>query len=383
MMAAVKTAIFLAALAASASLCLGPTLLPAAPASAQDSSPLSRWQSREYGGVRYVGGVVCARCHKAESETQTATPMAHALEPASDCGVLAQSRRLTFTNGPYVYSVAGAAGRPVYTVTDGKRSITEPVLYCFGRGEVGQTYVFQHDGRLYETRVSYYRGIQGLDFTVGHPRAAPSSLDDALGRPLGPDEARDCFGCHAPEAVGGNKLRLEGFGPGVTCESCHGPGEEHVAAAVRKDLRDPRIFNPGELNGLELSQEFCGSCHVGFDKAMLMPGQGGPNNIRFQAYRIFNSPGHRGGDPRISCVACHDPHRDVERAPAFYDSKCLACHVSDAKEAKTKERAAAACPVAKTECVKCHMPKVEIPETHARFTDHWIRTVRPGDAVPH
>jgi hypothetical protein len=153
-----------------------------------------------------------------------------------------------------------------------------------------------------------------LDFTVGHTHVAPSSLDDALGRPIGREEARDCFGCHAPEAVEGDTLRLEGFSPGVTCESC---------------------------------------------------------------------PGHRGSDPRVSCVACHDPHRDVGREAVAYDSKCLACHVSDAKEAKTKERAANACPVAKTECVKCHMPKVEIPGMHARFTDHWIRTVRPGDAVPH
>ncbi len=204
-----------------------------------------------------------------------------------------------------------------------------------------------------------------------------------MGRPIGREEARACFGCHAPEAVGPEGLRSEGFSPGVTCESCHGPGEKHVAAAARKDLRDPQIFNPGGLNGLELSQEFCGSCHVGFEKAMLMTGQGGANNIRFQAYRIFNSPGHRGDDSRISCVACHDPHRNVERAASAYDSKCLACHLSDVKEPKTKERTADACPVGKTECVKCHMPKVEIPGMHASFTDHWIRTVRPGDVVPH
>jgi hypothetical protein len=381
-MGRIKVTLVLAVLAASAVLCLGRIGLHTAPALAQSSSQLSTWQSRDYGGVRYVGSGACARCHKAEAETQFATPMAHALEPAAGCGLLARVGRLTFTNGPYVYSLNGAGGRPVYAVTDGKRAISEPVLYCFGQGEVGQTYVFRHDGQLYETRVSYYRGIRGLDFTVGHPHTASSSLDDALGRPIGREEAQACVGCHAPEAVGREGLRSEGFSPSITCEGCHGPGEKHVAVAARKDLRDPQIFNPGGLNGLELSQEFCGSCHVGFEKAMLMTGQGGVNNIRFQAYRIFNSPGHRGGDPRISCVACHNPHRNVERAAASYDSKCLACHVSDVKEAKTKERTADACPVAKTECVKCHMPKAEIPGMHAEFTDHWIRTVRPGDKVP-
>jgi hypothetical protein len=378
-----KASLALITLAAGVLLSLGDVRLSTMPASAQDRSPLSRWKSRDYAGLRYVGSKVCAECHEHEARTQLATPMAHALEPASGCGLLASGRRLEFADGPYVHRLTREGGRPVYTVTDGKRAISEPVLYCFGQGEVGQTYVFMRGGKLYESRVSYYRGIDGLDITVAHPRLPPTSLEDALGRPVGREEARGCFGCHSPEAVGKDELRVEGFDPGVTCESCHGPGERHVLAARRKDLRDPQVFNPGDLSAQELSQEFCGSCHVSFEQAMIMPRQGGANNIRFQAYRIFNSPGHRGGDARISCVACHDPHRDVERGASRYDSKCLACHASDPKQPKTKERPANACPVARAECAKCHMPKVELPDAHARFTDHWIRTVRPGDQVPH
>lgn len=212
-MGGLKIGLVLTALAVSAVLCFGGIRLYTSPALAQSISPLSLRQSRDYPGVRYVGSEVCARCHKAEAESRLATPMAHALEPAAACGILAQGRRLTFANGPYVYSLTGAGGHSAYTVTDGKRTITEPVLYCFGQGEVGQTYVFQHDGQLYESLVSYFHGIQGLDFTVGHTHVAPSSLDDALGRPIGREEARDCFGCHAPEAVKGDTLRLEGFSP--------------------------------------------------------------------------------------------------------------------------------------------------------------------------
>ncbi|MDT7806746.1 MAG: hypothetical protein QOJ70_559 [Acidobacteriota bacterium] len=378
-----KRIIFLTSLLACAVLCLGGRRLPTAPASAQSESPFARWQAREYPGVRYVGSKVCAQCHTAEAKEQLDTPMAHALESAANCAILNSHRPLTFTNGPYLYRLTQEGGRAAYTVTDGKRTISEPVLYCFGQGEVGQTYIFRHGGELYESRVSYFRATQGLDFTIGHSRLAPSSLDDALGRPIGSEEARSCFGCHAPEAINGDKLRLESFNPGVTCESCHGPGEKHVAAAERKDLKDPQVFNPGELNALDMSQEFCGSCHLGFNQAMLLPEQGGVNNIRFQAYRIFNSPGHRGSDPRISCVACHDPHRKLEHEASNYDSKCFACHLTTSKEAKTKERAASACPVSTKGCVTCHMPKIEIPGMHARFTDHWIRTVKSGETIPH
>lgn len=377
----IKVGFILVALAACVTLALA-AHSSSVPPVAQGGSPLSRWKARDYAGLRYVGSKVCAECHTYEARTQLATPMAHALEFAAGCGLLASGRRLEFADGPYVHRLTRKGDRSVYTVTDGKRAISEPVLYCFGEGEVGQTYVFMRGEQLYESRVSYYRGIDGLDLTVAHPRPAPSTLEDAMGRPVGREEARGCFGCHSPEAVVGDQLKLEGFNPGISCESCHGPGERHVLAARRKDLRDPQIFNPGDLNALELSQEFCGACHTGFEQAMVMPMQGGAGNIRFQAYRIFNSPGHAGVDRRVSCIACHDPHRDVERGAAGYDSNCLACHVSDSKQPKTRERSANACPVAKTECTKCHMPKVNLPEMHATFTDHWIRTVRPGDRVP-
>jgi hypothetical protein len=28
------------------------------------------------------------------------------------------------------------------------------------------------------------------------------------------------------------------------------------------------------------------------------------------------------------------------------------------------------------------MPKVDLPEMHYKFTDHWIRIVKPGETVP-
>jgi hypothetical protein len=40
------------------------------------------------------------------------------------------------------------------------------------------------------------------------------------------------------------------------------------------------------------------------------------------------------------------------------------------------------CPVAETRCDICHMPKVEIPGTHFKFTDHRIRIMRAGEPYP-
>jgi hypothetical protein len=292
------------------------------------------------------------------------------------------SERLVFRNGSFSYELSNKGNRPLYTVTDGVKKISEPILYCFGEGVVGQTYLFRHNGLFYETRVSYFQEIRGLDFTIGHSRLVPASLEDALGRPIAMDEVKNCFGCHAPGTVNGSRLQLDQLSPGVSCEACHGPGEKHIAAVNAKKLNDLQIFNPRSLSATDLTQSFCGTCHTSYEQAMLTPGQGGINNIRFQPYRIFNSPGHNKNDHRISCTACHDPHQKLETAPAFYDSKCLACHLTLPKDTKTARRSAPACPVSTQRCVTCHMPKVELPGMHAKFTDHWIRTAKPGAPVP-
>jgi hypothetical protein len=363
-------------------MCLGTSGLISGQIQTQ-RNPLSDWRPTDDSpGIRYVGTRACAQCHKHQAATQPATPMAHALESTSECQVLRERPRMTFREGPYSYQIVRQDTRSIYTVSDGINKISEPILYCFGRGRAGQTYVLQHGGVLYECRLSYYQTIQNLDLTIGQTTAVPASLEEALGRRLSGTEALDCFGCHAPSAVRGRQLQLENLVPGVTCESCHGPGQRHIAAVNSRDSKGLQIFDPRTLDSITLSQEFCGTCHRGFLQVMQMPAQGGFQNVRFQPYRIFNSKGHNQFDSRISCIACHDPHDKLEHEASFYDSKCLACHLSDPKQARTETRTSRACPVGTQKCAACHMPRVEIPGTHTSFTDHWIRVVKPNEAIP-
>ena len=349
---------------------------------AQVDNLFSEWRpNADTHGVRYVGNLVCVECHAAQAR-QLLTPMAQALETAPDCKVLTAPGRLTLRNGPYTYELSRQGKSVIYTVSDGVNSVAKPILYCFGQGHVGQTYLFRNDDVLYETRVSYFQKIKALDFTIGHRRSVPVSLDDALGRAIGGEEPKQCFGCHTTGAVNGLELKLQQLSPGVGCEACHGPGEKHLIAVKAKQFDEPQIFNPGALSAHDLSQSFCGTCHTGFEQAMLMPGQSGINNIRFQPYRMFNSRGHNTNDARISCLACHDPHEMLRHEAVYYDSKCLACHLKNSKETKTDRRSAAACPVNTKNCVTCHMPKVELPGMHAAFTDHWIRIAQQNDPIP-
>ena len=351
-------------------------------ARAQTDTFFSEWRpNADTRGIHYVGNKVCADCHPKEA-AQLTTPMANALEVAPDCKILSARHRLTFKNGNYSYELARQGKDVVYTVSDGAKSISTPILYCFGQGHVGQTYIFRYKDVLYETRVSFFQKLNQLDFTIGHRPNVPVSLEDALGRAIAGDEPQQCFGCHSTGAVSGAELKLERLRAGVGCEACHGPGEKHLVAMKEKKLDEPQIFNPGGLGGFELSQSFCGTCHTSFEAAMLLPGQSGINNIRFQPYRMFNSRAHNTNDPRISCLACHNPHEALKQDAAYYDAKCLACHLTTAKETKTERRSAAACPVSTKNCASCHMPKVDLPGMHASFTDHWIRIAKPNEPTP-
>ena len=129
--------------------------------------------------------------------------MAQALEVAPDCRIVTARGKLTFRNGPYTYEIARTANRLLHRFRWNEKHY-KPILYCFGQGHIGQTYLFRHNDMLYETRVSFFQKVRGLDFTIGHERNVPTSLDDALGRAIGGDEPRECFGCHTTGAVSGS-----------------------------------------------------------------------------------------------------------------------------------------------------------------------------------
>jgi hypothetical protein len=296
----------------------------------------------------------CASCHTGQTGAFAASGMAKALVKAAASPILRSHPRLTAKLGPYSYEIAGA----VLTVTDGDASLRTPLEWAFGMGTVGQTFLFQRDGRWYESRVSFYTALDGLDLTIGASAATPRNLVDAAGRLAGPAEVTACFDCHATDV---RKSDLSTIREGVLCERCHGSTDAHLAkhAAMRR---------LGALTTEEVS-ELCGQCHRTWSQ-IAVNGPRGIQNVRFQPYRLTNSKCYDAADRRIRCTACHDPHRPVETAVAAYDSKCGACH------------AAGACRVAAKNCVSCHMPKLELPGSHAKFTDHRIRVVKTNEAYP-
>jgi hypothetical protein len=358
---------------------LAPCLLGAQ--SFQANSLLPDWLPTELpAGAAYAGSRRCIECHPAQAPALK-TPMGDALQRPRQSEFLRGHERLTFENGPYRYEISRTPQGSLYTVTDGSATITTPLLWSLGHGKAGQTYVFERDGHFYESRVSYYLDIDGLDQTLGAPPGSvPRNLDEASGRRMTPDDVRGCFGCHSTGAIRAHQTDLESLTPGVQCEGCHGPGTSHIAAVEKAQFEDLKIQSLKNM-AAEAQSDFCGSCHRTWSQVVLMDLQG-PANVRFQPYRIANSRCYDTQDPRIRCAACHDPHQEVVTEAKAYDGKCLACHAPGATSGlqATDSQHAPGCPVGTEKCSECHMPRVEIPGSHFRFADHHIR--RPGGPYP-
>lgn len=196
----------------------------------------------------------CGGCHAREVSTQPLTQMGRAMQLPGDNPALAAHPKLVLHRDPYTYTVETHNGQTTYSVTDGTRTISIPVQWSMGSG--AETWLLERDGQFYESMVSFYPSVDGLDLTVGDDRIIPSSLEEAIGRPLVTEGVTTCFGCHASNAVVDHQLNLKTMVPGVTCEHCHTGADAHSEAMMAGDTNAPSP-KPGRISSEYLS-DFCG-----------------------------------------------------------------------------------------------------------------------------
>lgn len=326
----------------------------------------------------YVGAAACAECHSELFDGQQQHAMARSSLLVSNGSGFNPST--DFSIGLAHYSVRSQNRILTYKVSYNSQSFSVPVTWVFGSGHHGQTFIYRRAGEWWETRMTIFTGF-GPGITPGESDAVPSSLAGALGRSIPSGELPMCFGCHATAAVTSGKFNPASAIPGISCEGCHGPGAAHVSLAHSGVSDNPGlILNPGHLDPAT-SVDFCGSCHRTWWDVSQLRDQG-VNVVRFSAYRLEQSRCWGKGDARLTCAACHNPHKPLATDASAYDQKCLQCHVQSAAMKPTADHPGPACPVKTSQCTSCHMPRYEVPQMHSLFTDHRIRIVRNPGVIP-
>jgi len=304
--------------------------------------------------------------------------MFKAASRAEDAAVLKQHPYLQFNEGSFRYALTRQNDREMLRVESGGHVLAAPILWAMGNGEIGQTYLLKKGDTYYESRLSYFPSLSDVDISPGHSHKLPTSLVNAVGLPQTPTTARRCFGCHTTASTVAGIFDPENSTPGIGCEACHGPGATHVREEKLGKHDEPLPFNPAGLAPVD-SVDFCGACHrTPADVAVETSENVGIIAVRFSAYRLERSRcWGTAGDARITCIACHNPHKPLITDTASYDSKCLQCHTETGHKAAARQ--APACTVASKDCTSCHMPRYELKIAHTTMTDHFIRIVQPGE----
>jgi hypothetical protein len=304
----------------------------------------------------FAGADRCAQCHPDQARSQAASRHAGALRRADESlAALLGDRPLRERSG-VEFAYAAAADGVKVTVSQGPSRVEALLEWAFGAGAQAVTPVGRAGDRYFEHRISWYRAPGHPARTLGHPGEASSRPERAIGLVQGAATITRCFSCHATGVEPGP--RLDNMQPGVNCERCHGPGLAHATRPGRSNIR--------VLSQLPAAAvvEACAECHRGPDANVR---HNDPAAVRFQpiglmASKCFQSSG------ALSCVTCHDPHRDLSRDAVAYTATCAGCHPSSAGARQCRRGTG-------ENCLPCHMPARQ-PFPFLTFTDHRIGVYR-------
>lgn len=337
--------------------------------------------------ARYVGSQSCAQCHAGIYERWKKTPMANVVrDPREHPDAIIPDLK---TNDVAKFSVDqvafvyGSIWKQRYFTKVGDDYYPLPVQWDVGN----------------KKWLKYHVPDTGADWWTAY---YPS---DNMQRPTGPT----CDGCHS---VGYDIHTKQVAEWNVGCERCHGPGSEHVAKPTRTNIQNTSQMDSFAAN------DTCIQCHSqGQPKTKLVEGKaydwpvgyqvgghladywnleettlgqtdfihyadGTAHKNRMQGNDFVQSVMYEKG---VTCASCHDVHGTGNpaqlRKPA--NQICLDCHAANGPNgphvASLEEHTHHKTGSAGSECIACHMPKIETEGVPGAFVrSHTFRFIAPA-----
>jgi hypothetical protein len=360
--------------------------------------------------ANYVGDSACLPCHRDQALSYAHTAHHLTSQPGSRNAILG-----SFEDRSNVLMIADPSkaedGPGLYFRMDAKRDgfyetavtgwpgllqeRTEQMDVVIGSGVRGQSYLYWHGDQLFELPVSYWSDGRRWINSPGYKNGTTD-----FSRPVDPR----CLECHATYIqplstdLSANSYDKQSLITGISCETCHGPGAEHVAMHQAKPVAGTSpaeaILNPARFTR-DRQVDLCALCHNGIRQKEVepafsfIPGQPLDNYLRPISTDFDTQPNVHGdqvgllkksrcylSSPNMSCSTCHNVHAP-EQPAASYSAKCLSCHkVESCGMSKTTGHSIA------SNCIDCHMPVQSttaiVSETagqliQPRMRTHWIK----------
>lgn len=354
-----------------------------------------------------AGSMSCRQCH--EDFYQLWAPSHHGLAMQPYTPDFAQGN-LTSADAPvkigkqeYLACIGRAEGWVLERGLNGEKR--HRIVHVLGGKNVYYFLTQMERGRLQTLPVAYdVRTKAWFDTAASGVRHFPGAGADA---PMHWTDSMytfntSCHGCHVSQLSTNYDLKSDTYRttwaePGINCESCHGPAQEHVRVCqaapegrVAKDLEiiSTRFFSAEQTNSM------CGSCHARmnpvsasfnpgdrffdhFDLTTLEhpdfypDGRDLGENYTITAWRM--SPCVRSG--KLDCMHCHTSSgryrfKDAPNPNAV----CSPCHQEKVENAASHTHHQA--DSTGNRCIACHMPMTDFARM-AR-SDHSMRPPTPA-----
>jgi len=211
-----------------------------------------------------------------------------------------------------------------------------------------------------------------------------------------------CFGCHVSQMRTNYDLKTDTYKtvwkePGINCETCHGPSEEHnrvcEEAGQGVTPADLKIISAKKFTVAQ-HNDSCGYCHA---KAVVLTNNFEPGERFFDHFDLatledpdFYPDGRDLGENythttwlmspcvqsgKLSCLHCHTSSgRYRFKAEDKANNACLPCHKERVQNSAAHTNHPPGTPASK--CIACHMPMTEF--ARMKRSDHSLLPPTPA-----
>jgi predicted CXXCH cytochrome family protein len=352
-------------------------------------TPVEQEQTEKtVGAAHYVGSQSCRKCHEQIYEHWQKTPMANVVrDPKSHPdAIIPDLATNTIANAKFtredIALVYGSIWKQRYFKKVGDDYFPEPAQWDISHKKWLPYFV-----------------RPGTDWWE------PFYPPDNMQRPTGPT----CDGCHSVDYNIKTKQVAEW---NVGCEKCHGAGSEHTAHPTRSN-----ILNPSRMDYVAAS-DTCIQCHsqgrplqnpiegrsfdwpVGFHVGLNLRdywkledhrlgettfthyADGTAHKNRMQGNDFVQSVMYRRG---VTCFDCHDTHGTENYAQLRkpVETICLDCHgpvsPNGPRTATLEEHTHHKQGSPGSQCVACHMPKIETTIADVKLSAHTFAFISPAE----
>ena len=364
----------------------------------------------ETGRIAYVANGACVDCHPAQAKAWASSHHFQAMAPASDETVLGDFAGAEFQHAGVTSHFFRRDGK-FFVHTDGPDGTLADfeIAFTFGLDPLQQYLIELPGGRLQALTIAWDTERKRWFHLYPEEKTPPGDVLHWTGRYQGWNAM--CAPCHSTNLQKNyepdvDRYRTTWSEINVSCQSCHGPGETHVAwaRAGGRPGDDGLVGFNAHDPGREI--EVCAPCHARRSDLTAAPVPGDPLYDHYLpallTADLYHADGQQLGEvyeygsfrqsrmyqAGVRCTDCHDPHRLTLAAEG--NALCVRCHQSapDTRRfpglrAKSYDSPAhhfhpAGSPGAL--CVNCHMPARNYMIVHAR-RDHSLRIPRPDLTV--